>query len=118
MVLLHSLGAENYLMVKINKGKVADSKRKRAAFLLFISILIIIYAAVSFVTGNTGLSTIIEMQRTKKTFINEIARLEEENRKLAKEIKSLKENPEYIETIARERLGLVKKGETVYRFVE
>lgn len=105
-------------MDRINRKKITDRKRKRGALFIFISILIIAYVAVSFVTGNMGLFTIIEMQRTKKGLIDEIARLEEDNRRLTDEIKGIKEDPGHIETLARDRLGLVKKGETIYRFVE
>lgn len=105
-------------MDRINRKKIAGRQRKRGTLFIFISILIIAYVAISFVTGNMGLFTIIEMQQTKRALINEIARLEEDNRRLTDEIKDIKENPDYIEALARDRLGLVKKGETIYRFVE
>lgn len=105
-------------MAKVNKGKITGRQRKRGILFLLISAFIIIYVAVSFMTGNMGLFTTIEMGHTKRNLINEIARLEDENRKLNEEIWDIKEDPDHIEAIARDRLGLVKKGETVYRFVE
>jgi len=43
--------------------------------------------------------------------------LREENRKLAQQIERMKKNKkEEVERIAREELGLVKKGEIVYKF--
>ena len=39
----------------------------------------------------------------------------EENRRLAEENKKLKEDPVYIEKVAREQLGLAKKGEVVVK---
>ena len=45
------------------------------------------------------------------------ARLREENQKLAEQIERMKHNKkEEVERIAREELGLVKKGELVYKF--
>ena len=45
------------------------------------------------------------------------ARLREENQKLAGQIQKMKHNKkEEVERIAREELGLVKKGELVYKF--
>ena len=45
------------------------------------------------------------------------ARLREENQKLAEQIGRMKHNKkEEVERIAREELGLVKKGELVYKF--
>jgi cell division protein FtsB len=42
--------------------------------------------------------------------------LREENQKLAEQIERMKHNKEEVERIAREELGLVKKGELVYKF--
>ena len=45
------------------------------------------------------------------------ARLREENQKLTEQIERMRRNKkEEIERIAREELGLVKKGELVYKF--
>ncbi len=41
----------------------------------------------------------------------------DENRRLAEENRKLKEDPVYIEKMARENLGLAKKGEYVVKFV-
>lgn len=43
-------------------------------------------------------------------------RLGEENQKLAEQIKRMKNSKEEVEKIAREELGLVKKGEIIYHF--
>jgi|GEM_PF-896864 len=42
--------------------------------------------------------------------------LTQENRRLREENKKLKEDPVYIEKMARENLGLAKKGEVVVKF--
>jgi len=45
------------------------------------------------------------------------ARLREENQKLAEQVERMKHNKnEEVEKIAREELGLVRKGEVVYQF--
>lgn len=41
--------------------------------------------------------------------------LEEQNERLREELIRLKRDPEYVEKKAREKLGIVKKGETVYK---
>jgi len=53
-----------------------------------------------------------------------LARIEEENKgliqenkRLEEEIKALEGDPFYIEKIAREELGMVKKGEIVYEII-
>ena len=45
-------------------------------------------------------------------------RLKKRNHFLMKRISNLKEDPVFVEAIARERLGMIKRGETFYRFTE
>ena len=47
----------------------------------------------------------------------EIATFEEQNENLEEDIKALKNDPEVIERIARESLGLIKEGEIKYKSV-
>ena len=42
--------------------------------------------------------------------------LEENNRKLEEEIEKLTSDPVYIEEVAREKLGMIKKNELVFDF--
>ncbi len=44
-----------------------------------------------------------------------IAILKEKNKKLEEEKKLLEEDPVYLERVAREKMGLVREGETIYR---
>jgi len=44
--------------------------------------------------------------------------LKKENIKLKNEIEELRTNPEKYEDIARRELGMVKRGETKYSFIE
>ncbi len=55
-----------------------------------------------------------ELERTQE----EIASMEEVNAALREEIHRLESDPFTLERFARERLGYVKEGETVYQFVE
>ena len=55
-----------------------------------------------------------ELDRTQE----EIASLEQVNTALREEIHRLESDPFTLERLARERLGYVKEGETVYQFVE
>lgn len=54
-----------------------------------------------------------ELEQLKET--NET--LADENRKLREEIETLKTDPLAVERVAREKLNLVKPGETVYQIV-
>jgi cell division protein FtsB len=44
------------------------------------------------------------------------ARLRDENQKMLQQVQRLRYNKEEVEKIAREELGLVKKGEIIYQF--
>ena len=72
--------------------------------------------AVASVLGNRSLVQIYQMNRTRAALGEEIARLKEANAALAREARSIQEDPERLEGLAREDLGLVKPGETIYQF--
>ena len=44
-----------------------------------------------------------------------IVGLKEKNKKLEEERRLLEEDPVYLERVAREKMGLVREGETIYR---
>jgi cell division protein FtsB len=56
------------------------------------------------------------MTKTKAELHREIARLKQVNQQLHREVQSFASDPQRVEAIAREELGLVKPGEIVYRF--
>jgi cell division protein FtsB len=60
----------------------------------------------------------LAMRRTKREIERvegEINRLNRENTELSKEVKALKTDPHTIESIARDELGLAKKGEVIIK---
>ncbi len=60
----------------------------------------------------------VKYQRLKaqnRALEKEIAELGTENRRLSEERKRLETDPVYVERKAREKLGVVKKGEIVYK---
>jgi cell division protein FtsB len=56
----------------------------------------------------------LRQEREKIELVN--ARLRAENQKLTMQIERMKHSKEEVERIAREELGLVKRGEVVYQF--
>ena len=68
------------------------------------------------VFGGRGLMQIYHLKEEREKIRSVNARLREENQKLAEQIQRMKHNKKEIEKIAREELGLVKKGELVYKF--
>jgi cell division protein FtsB len=67
--------------------------------------------------GGRSLMQIYHLKEEREKNRTTNARLREENQKLAEQIERMKHNKkEEVERIAREELGLVKKGELVYKF--
>jgi len=82
--------------------------------ILFSSVAILLLAWLSF--GQYGFISLYKMQKGKERCLAIVKNLKEKNRLLATEIRRLKENNKYFESVAREQLGMVKENEIVYRF--
>ena len=66
--------------------------------------------------GSRGLVQVYKLKGEGNRIQMSNARLQEDNRKLGEQIRRLRNNKEEVEKVAREELGLVKKGEIVYQF--
>ena len=82
-----------------------------------VKIALIVGILYIFLGDKGGLIRFIELKIEKNRLQNEIEQLIEENKKVREEIKALRTDKKFIERIAREELGLVKKGEIVYKFI-
>jgi len=83
------------------------------AVVLLASVLFVVFA-ISFVFSDRGLPE-LQHARTRVSDLHaDINRLEAENARLRAEIESVKKSSYAIERIAREDLGMSKKGELVY----
>ncbi len=69
------------------------------------------------VLGRDGVLAVIVNQRRTRNLRADNSALRESNRNLKKQIQSLRSDLTSVERIAREDLGLVKPGETVYEFI-
>jgi len=65
--------------------------------------------------GRDGLLDLYRMQREKEKCLAAIEQLKEKNRVLAAEIRRLRGDRHYLESVARKELGLVKENEVIYR---
>ncbi len=66
--------------------------------------------------GNQGILRLLQADRQKAALEQEVAQLEATNAALRKEIGALRSDRHYVEEIARQELGMVKKGERIYQF--
>ncbi len=81
-------------------------------------LLIIFFVGFFIVFGNRGLLDNQRLKEKLKDLKVENARLEAVNGGLKREALLLQEDIRYIEGVARNDLGMMKKGDLVYRFME
>jgi cell division protein FtsB len=58
-----------------------------------------------------------DLKQKNKEYARRIEALEEKNRKFEEERHLLQTDPDYVEKVGRETMGLIRPGETVYRIV-
>jgi cell division protein FtsL len=86
--------------------------RKRAGLLLALTLLAVFLHDVF---GARGLLAMRRSQKEVEKIQQEIQQINQENRRLAERVKALKSDPQLIERIAREQMGLARPGERIYR---
>ena len=72
---------------------------------------------VSLFFDEMGVRRYIAMQKHARELESDIKELEHTNSDLRVEVRRIQYDPARIEELARERLGFVRKGETVYQLV-
>ena len=99
-------------------GRPSGKRQSRKSRLFFwFSAGIIALLLGSAWLGQDGYLAVIANKGRVAELKKEIGEIEAKNRELRTEIRSLRSDDRMIERIAREDLGLVKKGETVYEFI-
>ncbi len=81
-------------------------------------LLIILFVGFFIIFGNRGL---LDNQRLKEKLSElraENSRFEAVNNGLKREVVLMREDLRYIESVARNELGMVKRGDVIYRFVD
>ena len=71
--------------------------------------------AVNAVYGDHGLMHLLRLQTAQQELEHRAFELQQHNEHLRQQAQRLQSDDRYIEKQARERLGLVKKGELIYR---
>lgn len=84
--------------------------RRRALFVLVGTVL------VSYVfLNNRGIIARIKLEHQRQEMIEKVRAAEEETRQLESYLKALEGDKRTIEKVARERYGMAREGETVYK---
>ncbi len=104
-----SMWKKNYF--KIDRSLMKFRVKK---VLIAFAILYSLYRLDLFIFGEMGWVKSYRMEAHRDALIAEIATLKKDNARLAREVYALKTSPEYLETSARDKLGLAREGEIVY----
>jgi cell division protein FtsB len=78
----------------------------------------IVTVAASALMGSDGVSRLLLLRGERQELGEAAVRRLQENAALRAEITRLRSDPKYLEALARERLGLVRPDEMVYRFLD
>ena len=87
---------------------------RRSARLLRTSILAVLGISLA-VYGGQSLTRVWALKKEAESLEREVGVLRSDTARLTAEVDRLRTDPDYIEQIAREKLGLVKPGERVYK---
>ena len=84
---------------------------KNAVSLFIITVIVALVFLPSY-------SKMQELKQKNQELLSKIQYLEVRNKQLQQEQQFLKNNPAYLEKVAREKMGLIRQGETVYKIVQ
>ncbi len=80
---------------------------------IFVLLLMALVAHVLF--GDHGFLAMRRAQKEVEKLRQDIAQLNTDNKQLSEEIQALKTDPQLIERIARQEMGLAKRGELIFK---
>ena len=99
------------------RTRVSGFIRRHKKILLAVGTVIISsYLLLSFMLSDLGIIKYISMKGEYNRIRDDVSRLDAENKKLMEEVEGLKTDPDSIEALARQNLGLAKEGEIIYKF--
>ncbi|MCL2689968.1 MAG: septum formation initiator family protein [Chitinispirillia bacterium] len=92
--------------------------KKKKIIVSVIALVIIIPVLIVLIAGNQGFMDMYRTYSEDKKRTAQISAAREEIDSLKNEIQKLQTDTAHIEKIAREKLGMARKGETIIKFVE
>ncbi len=107
------------MLIKPNRGPTALSRQRRAVGIMkFLGVALGLGLTGSLLFGDMGLIRYWMMRQYLHQLEQDIQALRQGNAALRQEIERVQHDPARIEELAREQLGFVRKGETVYQLAE
>ena len=89
---------------------------KRAFGWFIIALAIVVWLQLLF--GPRSLGYLLSLEIERRVLREEISEISRKNEALEEEIRRIREDPLYLERLARRELGLVRKGEILFIVVE
>jgi cell division protein FtsB len=94
---------------------MAPKRKKLLKFVIFFLVVLLPLAAwLGF--GKQGLVHLYRTEHERQLYVARILKLAEENQELLDEIHRLGSDMDYLASVARKELNLIKKNEVIYRF--
>ena len=83
---------------------------------LVFAVLILVSCFAIIIWGDNGLRDLNATKQKLSDLKNQNTELQHQNVELSRKVKRLKEDPEYIENVARKELKMIGKDEVVFKF--
>ncbi|MBX3329382.1 MAG: septum formation initiator family protein [Nitrospira sp.] len=104
------------MIIKQNRGRQWLEWRQRVLIVMqVVGAGSCVWLFVALFSGEMGLTRYLSMRDHARGLEQELSALRRENATLQRDITRLQHDPAKIEQLAREQLGYVRKGETVYQ---
>lgn len=98
------------------RAQVTSEQRKRRAVFTAVIALVLVYLAASFLLGDMGYLSYKRLVSARGNIQAEVEAVKQRNVELEEEVRALKDDPEAIERLAREDLGLGREDELIFNF--
>ena len=92
---------------------MGQKKGKKVFLTVFLAIIVVISGFA--VIGDAGLLDVLRIQKERNEIASRTAELQQDNRRLAREIELLKTDKRYNAKIARRELGMIGSNEILYK---
>ena len=99
------------MTTRIEMPVVPVRRRERAPWLQRLMIFLTLVVAVDSFFGDRGLTSQARVQREMVAAAEQLATMKNENAELREQIRRYESDPDAIESLAREELGLIRPGE-------
>lgn len=106
------------MIIKRNRGRQWLEWQRRVVTIVQVGgVAGCLWLLVALFSGEMGLTRYLSMREQARSLEQELSTLRRENLELRSDINRLQHDPAKIEQLAREQLGYVRKGETIYQLV-